>query len=425
MGSSVRTLSPKIPKKKKKKGATKDNSHEPREAGTGQKSKEEPTYKEETTELGYPIIGEKSMSTNDNKDNEQEKDDVYINPVDNDDWGFIGGMDEDAPADARLLPENTAPSALNCGFIGVGGGGGKLAKAFMDLGFNKTLVVNTTPKDLPGGVGDDDVVLVPDSDGVGKDVRLGKKLLQENSTIVEDACRSRLGKVDWVFVLAGGGGGTGSACFSLNDSVNRYLKSVEACGKVVYVVTKPTAQELLNPTIQTNYSALVEDIEGAPHIIIDNERQLQLLRGKVGLLNMYPAANGSFAKLIQQVLKLANDSSSISAFDSNDLEKCLSTPGRIFIGSTVIRDTGGRDLGSQVLQGCTKGSPCPAPTRGPETGVLLLLVTSLMASDPDISNRLESATAYVGGRASTLFSGIYVNDGVPGLIAITMFGGMK
>ena len=38
----------------------------------------------------------------------------------------------------ELLPENTAPSAIDCAFIGVGGGGGKLAKAFLDIGFSRT-----------------------------------------------------------------------------------------------------------------------------------------------------------------------------------------------------------------------------------------------------------------------------------------------
>ena len=75
----------------------------------------------------------------------------------------------------------------------------------------------------------------------------------------------------------------------------------------------------------------------------------------------------------------------------------------MFLGSTVVKDPSIRDLGSTVFQGCLRGSPCLPPTRGPETGVLLLLVTSFMASDPDVSKCLESAISYVGGRTSTLF----------------------
>ena len=360
------------------------------------------------------------MSTKDNKD----VDDTYINPEE-DDWGFVGGMDETVVVDERQLPDNTARSAINCGFVGVGGGGGKLAKAFLDLGFNKTILVNTTEKDQPAGTESQHFLQIPGTDGVGKDVNLGKKVLSDNSAMVEDALRSRLGKVDWLFVLAGGGGGTGSACHALHGACQRYLKSLESEGGVVFIVTKPSAQELLNPAIQENYSSLLNDVKDHAYIIIDNERQLQLLRGKVGMLDMYPAANIMFAKSVHQVLKLADSSSEISAFDSNDLERCLSVPGRIFLGTTVVKDPSIRDLGASVFQGCLRGSACPSPVGKPATGVLLLLVTSAMASDPDISNRLEAANAYVGGRADTLFSGIYINDKIPGLISLVIFGGIK
>ena len=190
-------------------------------------------------------------------------------------------------------------------------------------------------------------------------------------------------------------------------------------------MSRPTAQELLNPTIQTNYATLLEDVSNHPHLVVDNEKQLQLLRGKVGMLNMYPAANSTFAKLFHQVLKLADESSPIQTFDTKDLERCLRTDGRMFVGSTVVRDANDMNLGATVFQGCLRGSPCPPPDRNPETGVLLLLVTSTMASNPDVSKRLESAFSYVGGRTKTLFSGVYVNDRIPGLIGISLFGGMK
>ena len=62
--------------------------------------------------------GRKTMSN-------ENKDDTYINN-DDFDFGFVEAYD-DTPAvgDERLLPENTAPSAINCAFVGVGGGGGK------------------------------------------------------------------------------------------------------------------------------------------------------------------------------------------------------------------------------------------------------------------------------------------------------------
>lgn len=369
----------------------------------------------------YYIEEDTTMSMNGGQD------DTYINTPDaGDDFDFVMAYDDDpAEADEQLLPENSAVSAINCAFIGVGGGGGKLAKAFLDLGYNKTLLVNTTAKDQPAGLDQNHFVLVTGADGVGKDIKLGKKVLAENSAFVEDAVRTRLGQVDWIFVIAGGGGGTGSACHELHDSLTRYLESIEAEGRVVYIVTKPTAQEMLNPTIKTNYTSLLSDVSCCPHIIIDNERQLQLLRGKAGLLNMMPVANKNFAKLVSQVLKLAAEHSEIQTFDSKDLEKCLSTEGRMVIGSTVVRDVTRNDLGSLVYQGCLRSSPCPTAAGTAETGTLLLIVDSEMASNPDVSRRLESAFSYVGGRANTLFSGIYVKEGIPGLIALTLMGGLK
>ena len=352
-----------------------------------------------------------------------EQDDGYVNN-DDFDFGFVEAYDDTPQVDERLLPENSAPSAISCAFVGVGGGGGKLAKAFLDVGFSKTILVNTTVKDQPDGVDPTHFLLVPGADGVGKDVTLGKKVLGDNSALYEDALRTRIGKVDWIFVLAGGGGGTGSACHVLHSAAERYLSSTEAAGKVVYVISKPTAQELLTPTIKSNYESLLGDVSRHPHVVIDNEKQLQLLRGKVGMMNMFPAANRNFAKLLSQVLKLADEHTDIQTFDTKDLEKCLSTDGRMVIGSTVVRDVTRSDLGSLVYQGCLRSSPCPTPSGGAATGTLLLVVNGDMASDPDVSRRLESAFSYVGGRASTLFSGVYIKEGIPGLIAITLLGGL-
>ena len=356
----------------------------------------------------------------------KENDDLYINESQglDDEFDFVDAYgDTDDSADDQLLPENTADSAINCAFIGVGGGGGKIAKAFLDAGFNKTILVNTTIKDQPDGVPEDHFLLVPGADGVGKDVDLGKKILEENSALVEDAVRARLGNIDWIFVLAGGGGGTGSACPVLHASLTRHLKSVGASGKVVYVVSRPSSQELLNTTIERNFNSIVDDVSNHPHIVIDNERQLQLLRNKVGMLNLYPVANKNFAKLLSQVFKLAATHSDIQAFDTKDLEKCLSTDGRIVVGSTVIRDTGRRDLGAAVLQGCITASPCPPPKNRCETGALMLIASSAMAGDPAVSKNLEAAFSYVGGRTNALFSGVYVRERIPGLVAICLLAG--
>ena len=135
---------------------------------------------------------------------ENDNDDLYINDAGSvDEFDFVSAYNAvDEPGDSMLLPDNTAESAISCAFIGIGGGGGKLAKAFLDMGFNKTMLVNTTEKDQPDGVPPDHFLLIPGADGVGKDVTLGKEILEDNSALVEDTVRTRLGQVDWIFVLA-------------------------------------------------------------------------------------------------------------------------------------------------------------------------------------------------------------------------------
>ena len=346
-------------------------------------------------------------------------------PMDFNDFDFVDHYSDDIIDDkSELLPENTAKSAINCAFVGVGGGGGKIAKSFLDLGFNRTVLINTTSKDQPENLQSNNFLLLEGADGVGKDVKMGKKILSENVTLVEDTLRSRLGKVDWLFVCASGGGGTGSAAFVLDDAFKRYLSSVQGCGNVVYIVSSPTSQEKLNPTIRSNSEMILNDISPYPHMVIDNERQISLLRGKVGMLGMYPTSNTAFSKMLAQVFKLASESSPIQTFDTKDLERCLKVPGRMFLGTIAIRDFNSDKLGLKIFKGCCERSPCPPVTSQPKTGVLLLIVSPETASDPSASNHMESAISYVGGRSQTLFSGVYVRKNLPGLVAIMSLGGL-
>jgi cell division GTPase FtsZ len=319
------------------------------------------------------------------------------------------------------LPDNTAQSALNCGFVGVGGGGCKLAKSFVDLGFTKTVLVNTTDKDFDPGVGSEHLLPLPELDGVAKNIEAGKSALSTNSTLIEDALRTRLGAVDWLFVLACGGGGTGSAMGVLDETFRRYLSSVEADGNVVYVVTKPTAQELLNPTIAENYEALLTDVSARSYILLDNERQLNRLRGKVGVTQLYPSANTMFAEMLAMVLKLAAESSPVAAFDSKDLSRFLSCPGRIVMGSVRAAPDG--NLGATLYQGCVNASPCPKPQGRAVVGAMLVVISEEIAASPEVSGHLEAASSYVGGRCDTLFTGTYVRPDVE-LVGLLALGGL-
>ena len=76
--------------------------------------------------------------------NEEQKDDVYINQLD-DEFDFVDAFDDQGPSlGDDLLPENTAVSAINAAFIGVGGGGVPAIEAVAVL----------TTANLEAGIGD-------------------------------------------------------------------------------------------------------------------------------------------------------------------------------------------------------------------------------------------------------------------------------
>ncbi len=163
------------------------------------------------------------------------------------------------------------------------------------------------------------------------------------------------------------------------------MRSVQSSGKVVYITSWPTAQENLNPTIARNALTLANDVAQHPHIILDNERATRLLRGRIGMLGMYPVANTQFAKSLAQVLKLSTEDSPIQSFDSKDLETCLGNDGRAFMGSTMIKDPNTGKLGSVILHNCMNRSACPPPKGKAAAGSLVLVVSEEMVADPKVS----------------------------------------
>jgi hypothetical protein len=224
--------------------------------------------------------------------------------------------------------------------------------------------------------------------------------------------------------LAGGGGGTGSACSVLHETFERYLSSVGGSGKVFYIMTWPSAQESLNHTIVKNAFSLSNDIAEYPHIVLSNERQLGFLRGKVGIANMFPTANTAFAKLLHQILKLSSEQSSIQTFDSKDLERCLKTPKRTFIGATLIQNAKSPNLGSEIFQNCVKKSPCYEMKGNPKTGTLLLVISPEMAADPDIGSNLAAAVIICWRPNRNTFFWYLCKENIPGLIAVLSMSGL-
>ena len=57
------------------------------------------------------------------------------------------------------------------------------------------------------------------------------------------------------------------------------------------VIAQLSREINVNPTIAKNALSLINDVTSHTHIVLDNERQLELLRGKVGILNNLNGSN--------------------------------------------------------------------------------------------------------------------------------------
>ena len=76
---------------------------------------------------------------NEEKNIEKEKD---LSMVDtNNEFDFAEDNTSKEEKSQFLLPDNLAVSSINVGFLGFGAAGNRLAKSFLDLGFNKTLLI--------------------------------------------------------------------------------------------------------------------------------------------------------------------------------------------------------------------------------------------------------------------------------------------
>src|SRR3990167_5652195 len=108
------------------------------------------------------------------------KEEIRMSNEFDDEFGFEENTEEEEKSLA-LLSNNTAISSLNVAFCAFGQGAGKIASEFLQLGFNRTILFNSTTKDKPASVKDENFVVFPNLDGLGKNVELGRKAIAENA----------------------------------------------------------------------------------------------------------------------------------------------------------------------------------------------------------------------------------------------------
>ena len=173
-------------------------------------------------------------------------------------------MDEIEESQQDELKDD-AGGSLTYGIIGSGQGGGRMAKAFYDLGYTKTVAFNLAESDL-------------------KDHAFSKKAFEERSQEVFNKFKEIFGNdIDRIMICVGVGGGTGGgSVMPLLKIAKKYFTYIGVDNpneRVGVIASLPTTGECASPVVAENsYSRMMElcksadKKEFAPLVIVDNDK---------------------------------------------------------------------------------------------------------------------------------------------------------
>ena len=260
--------------------------------------------------------------------------------------------------------KNEYEGSHDFGVIGSGQCGGRLAKSFYDIGYKKTIALNTALADLnPLELPAVHKVRIGSLEGSGKDMDKGGAAAEESAQLIFDKMKAVFGTVDKIIICVGFGGGTGAgSCPVLIGLARKYLAFTEnpdPVKNVIIVAALPTAGELKsevtrnnNEKVKATMFALANQAECGPLLLIDNSKIEKLYRG-IPPARFWPSINDTITQLFQMFNYLSKQESGYTSFDKEDYRTVITTPGIAVLGVTKVELKEGTELG-QALQGSLK-----------------------------------------------------------------------
>ena len=213
---------------------------------------------------------------------------------------------------------------IQFGFIGCGQGGGKIADLFARHGY-KAIAVNTSPVDLAAlnVIPSEYRIRIGTRLGAGKDPRVGQEAIRNDAEKVQKVIEEYFYyEVDFIFVIACLGGGTGTGIAADVLEISRRVGLSTGC-----LATIP----LLSESLEEQKNALkgldiLSDVNPNPFYLIDNHL-LRLKFGDQPVLEFWPKANEAIVGLWDEINQIPNRLSNMFAFDREDFFRLLNTPG--------------------------------------------------------------------------------------------------
>ena len=227
-----------------------------------------------------------------------------------------------------------------------------MAKAFFDMGYTKTVVVNTARSDLNGlDLPEDQKFLVDEhgEQGAGKDQAKAQAAIERKEQEVFNKFREVFGNnVDRILIClgvsGGSGGGTVNTLIKVAKKYFTYIGVEDVDKRVGVIASLPTAGESASPTVAKNAHAritqlctLAEKGKIAPLIMVDNEK-IKKLYPKLTVKKFWTTINNTVAGLFHVFNILANKDSEYTTFDATDYDSIMRQPGCMIMGVTGVKN---------------------------------------------------------------------------------------
>ena len=339
--------------------------------------------------------------------------------------------------------EDQSGGALKYALIGSGQGGGRIAKAFFDLGYKKTVAFNTAESDLS-------LLELPENhkfhvdhqggQGAGKDQSKARDAYQNRRQEIFNQLRGVFGgDVDRILICVGVAGGTGGG--SVNTLVDiaqdyfTYIGRENAQDRVGVIASLPTTGEVGSPQVARNAYERIKSLweraqagDFAPLIIVDNDK-IKKLYPQLTVKKFWPTINNTVAGLFHVFNLLSTKNSNYTSFDPMDYDSIMKTKGCMIFGVTSVKDfdseTGistalKNNLEKTLLAGGFDLSTASAAASIVVGGSNVYEeVAGLMDS---IEYGFDTITTITGG--AMLHRGIYEDPSKTNLVAYTIVGGL-
>jgi cell division GTPase FtsZ len=335
---------------------------------------------------------------------------------------------------SELDIKNEYEGALEFGVIGAGQCGGRIVKSFYDIGYKKSIAINTAVSDLnPLDIPENQKLKIG-GEGSGKDMEKGEKAAAEGYQRIFDKMKQVFGTVDKIIVSVGFGGGTGAG--GLRTVIEVAQKYLEFLGSknpktdVIVIAALPTGGELSSKLIKENTEKIADTMFKAakvaavgPILLIDNSKIERLYRG-IPPKQFWTTINDTITGLFQMFNYLATQESGYTTFDAEDYKALLKTPGLAVLGVTSV-DLAETKL-SQALQDNFKKTLLASRVdynTAQKAACIVCADNATMESVPmDEFNYGFDTIAHLIGNA-TVYRGLYEIES-PGVRAYTMISGL-